>query len=352
MLCRRLDLFNEASVAIDGSKFKAVNTRDRNFTRAKMQRRLEQIDESIRRYLSQLDSADRQGPDVPEAKITRLNEKIAVLRQEIQRLNALNAQMMQTEDKQISLTDPDARSMATSGRGSGMVGYNVQSAVDTKHHLIVSHEVTNVGTDRGQLSSMAEQARTAIGSETIEVVADRGYYTGEEILACEEAGITVYLPKPMTSGAKAEGRFGKQDFVHVAEDDVYLCPAGERLTYRYTTEEDCKMLRRYWTAACQACALKSKCTTGRERRISRWEHEAVLETVQSRLDRNPDKMRMRRQTVEHPFGTIKSWMGSTHFQMKTLKHVGTEMALHVLAYNMKRVMSILGVGGLMEAIRA
>jgi transposase len=352
VLCRRLELFSAASVAIDGSKFKAVNARDRNFTQAKMQRRLEQIDESIARYLSQLDSADRQGPTVPEAKITRLNEKIATLRQEIQRLNALTAQMMQTEDKQISLTDPDARSMATSGRGSGIVGYNVQSVVDTKHHLIVFHAVTNVGPDRGQLSSMAEQARTAIGSETIEVVTDRGYYAGEEIMACEETGITVYLPKPMTSGAKAKGRFGKQDFVYVAEDDVYLCPAGERLTYRYTNQEDGKTLRRYWTTACKACALKSKCTTGKERRISRWEHEAVLETVQARLDRNPDKMRVRRQTVEHPFGTIKSWMGSTHFQMKTLKHVGTEMALHVLAYNMKRVMRILGVGELMEAIRA
>jgi len=352
VLCRRLELFSEASVAIDGSKFKADNTRDRNFTQAKMQRRLEQIDESIRRYLSQLDSADRQGEAVPEAKITRLKEKIATLRQEIQRLNALNAQMLQAEDKQISLTDPDARSMATSGRGSGIVGYNVQSAVDTKHHLIVSHEVTNIGSDRGQLSNMSEQARTAIGSETIEAVADRGYFNGEEILACEKAGITVYLPKPMTSGAKAEGRFGKQDFVYVAKDDVYLCPAGEQLTYRYTNEEDGKTLRRYWTTACQACALKSKCTTGQERRISRWEHEAVLETVQARLDRNPDKMRLRRQTVEHPFGTIKSWMGSTHFQMKTLKHVSTEMALHVLAYNMKRVMSILGVSELMEAIHA
>jgi hypothetical protein len=260
--------------------------------------------------------------------------------------------MMQTEDKQISLTDPDARSMATSGRGSGMVGYNVQSAVDTKHHLIVAHEVTNVGSDRSQLSHMTERARAAIGSEAIEAVADRGYYSGEEILACEEAGITVYLPKPMTSGINAKGRFGKQDFVYVAENDVYLCPAGERLTYHYTNEEDGKILRRYWTAACQACALKSKCTTGKERRISRWEHEAVLEAVQARLDRNPDKMRLRRQTVEHPFGTIKSWMGSTHFQMKTLKHVSTEMALHVLAYNMKRVIRILGVDGLMEAIRA
>jgi hypothetical protein len=316
-----------------------------------MQRRLAQIDESIARYLSQLDSADRQGEAVPEAKITRLNEKIAALRQEIQRLNALNSEMMLSEDKQISLTDPDARSMATSGRGSGMVGYNVQSAVDTRHHLIVTHEVTNVGSDRSQLSRMSEQARTAIGSETIEAVADRGYYSGEEIVACEQAGITVYLPKPMTSGLLAKGRFGKQDFVYVAADDVYLCPADEQLTYHYTNEEEGKTLRRYWTTACQACALKSKCTTGKERRISRWEHEAVLEAVQARLDRDPAKMRERRQTVEHPFGTIKSWMGATHFQMKTLKNVGTEMALHVLAYNMKRAISILGVGGLMAAIR-
>ncbi|MGB9057672.1 MAG: IS1182 family transposase [Pseudolabrys sp.] len=352
VLCRRIDLFSDASIAIDGSKFKAVNTRDRNFTQAKMERRLAQIDESIARYLAQLDSADRQGEAVPEAKITRLNEKIAALRQEIGRLNQLNAQMMETEDKQISLTDPDARSMATSGRGSGMVGYNVQSAVDTGHHLIVAHEVTNVGSDRDQLSDMTERARLAIGSEAIEVVADRGYYKGEGIVACEQAGNTVYLPKPMTSGLYAKGRFGKQDFVYVAEEDVYLCPAGEQLTYRYTNEEDGKTLRRYWTTACEACALKSKCTTGKERRISRWEHEAVLEVVQARLDRNPEKMRLRRQTVEHPFGTIKSWMGSTHFQMKRLKNVRTEMALHVLAYNMKRVMRILGVGGLMEAIRA
>lgn len=352
LLCRRLDLLSDASVAIDGSKFKAVNARDRNFTEAKMKRRLEQIDESIARYLSQLDTADRQGPAVPEAKTTRLKEKIATLREEIERLNALNARMMASEDKQISLTDPDARSMATSGKGSGIVGYNVQSAVDTTHHLIVAHEVTNVGTDRSQLSNMAEQARTEIGTATLDVVADRGYYDGQEILACETAGITVTLPKPMTSSAKAAGRFGKQDFVYVAAEDVYRCPAGERLIYRYTNEEDGKTLRRYWTAACQTCALKAQCTQGKERRISRWEHETVLETVQDRLDRNPDKMRVRRQTVEHPFGTIKAWMGATHFQMRRLPKVASEMALHVLAYNMKRVIQILGVGGLMAAMRA
>lgn len=352
ILCRRIDLFSEASVAIDGSKFKAVNTRDRNFTRAKMKRRLEQIDQSIERYLSQLESADRQGATVPEAKITRLTEKIATLKQEVKRLNALEAEMLETEDKQISLTDPDARSMATSGRGSGMVGYNVQSAVDTKHHLIIAHEVTNVGPDNGQLSNMSDQAREALDVDKLEVVADRGYYKGEEILACEQADITVYVPKPLTSGAKAEGRFGKQDFVYVADEDVYLCPAGERLIRHMTCEERGRVLHRYWTSACTRCAIKAQCTTGYERRITRWEHEAVLETVQQRLDGNPEKMRQRRETVEHPFGTIKSWMGATHFQMKTLKHVGTEMALHVLAYNLKRVMKILGIEPLMAAIRA
>jgi Transposase DDE domain len=314
-----------------------------------MKRRLEQIDQSIARSLSQLDTADRQGPTVPEAKTTRLKEKIATLRQEIERLNALNAQMMASGDKQISLTDPDARSMATSGKGSGIVGYNVQSAVDTTHHLIVAHEVTNVGTDRSQL----EHGRAgANGDRSRDPRSRGGYYEGEEILACETVGITVTLPKPMTSNAKAAGRFGKQDFIYVAADDVYRCPAGERLTYRYTNEEDGKTLRRYWTTACQACALKAQCTPGKERRISRWEHEAVLETVQDRLDRNPDKMRVRRQTVEHPFGTIKAWMGAPHFQMRTLPKVATEMALHVLAYNMKRVMRILGIGELMAAMRA
>src|SRR5438094_3173773 len=352
VLCRRLELFSEASVAIDGSKFKAVNTRDRNFTQAKMQRRLAQIDESIARYLSQLDSADRQGEAVPEAKITRLNEKIATLRQEIQRLNALNAQMMQTEDKQISLTDPDARSMATSGRGSGVVGYNVQTAVDTKHHLIVTHEVTNVGTDRSQLASVARQTQATLEVTSLDVVADRGYFSSEEILACEEAGITVTLPKPMTSNSKAEGRFGKQDFRYLAEEDVYACPAGERLTYHFTNEEHGLVLRRYWTNACQSCAVKHSCTTAKERRITRWEHEHILEAVQRRLDEHPEKMRQRRETVEHPFGTIKARMGATHFLMKTLPRVAAEMALHVLAYNLTRVMNIMGVQPLMAAMKA
>lgn len=351
-LCRKLDLLVAASVAIDGSKFKAVNARDKNFTEAKMKRRLERIDESIARYLSQLETADRHGDAVPEAKVARLKGKIEKLKEEIVRLNAINAEMMKSEDKQISLTDPDARSMATSGKDTGIVGYNVQIAVETQHHLIVAHEVTNVGTDRHQLANMARQARDEMAVATLEVVADRGYYDGEEIRACEEADITVTLPKPLTSGAKAAGRFGKQDFVYVAADDVYRCPAGERLTYHYTNVEDGKTLRRYWTSTCKTCALKARCTTGPERRISRWEHEAVLEKVQDRLDHDPNAMGVRRQTAEHPFGTMKCWMGATHFLTKKLPKVATEMALNVLAYNMKRVMMIVGVGGLLEAMQA
>jgi hypothetical protein len=281
-----------------------------------------------------------------------LNSKIKTLRHEMQRLQKLEVQMLATPGQQISLTDPDARSMATSGRGSGMVAYNVQSAVDTRHHLIVAHEVTNSGSDRSQLSAMAKQAKAALKTDKLDVVADRGYFSSLELLACDKAGISVTLPKPMTAGNKAKSHFGKQDFRYVKEDDVYICPAGERLAYHYTNEEKGLTLRRYWTNTCQHCTIKVQCTTGKERRIRRWEHEHILEAIQRRLDENPEKMRQRRETVEHPFGTIKSWMGYTHFQMKTLKRVGTEMALHVLAYNLKRVISIIGIAPLIAAMRA
>jgi transposase len=351
-LCREIGLLTKASVAIDGSKFKAVNNRDKNFTRAKMERRLAQIEESVARYLSQLDTADLQEPsEALAAKTVHLKVKLAKLASEIQRLRAIEKEMLASPDQQISLTDPDSRSMATSGRGSGVVGYNVQVAVDTEHHLIVTHEVTNTGSDRSQLANVASQAKKALGADHLDAVADRGYFNSTEILACEQADIAVTLPKPMTSGAKADGRFGKQDFVYLSTEDVYRCPAGEKLAYRYTNEEAGKTLRRYWTTACPCCPLKSQCTTGPERRITRWEHEHLLETVQQRLDENPQAMRQRRETVEHPFGTLKMRMGATHFLMKRLPKVATEMALHVLAYNLTRVMNIVGVKPLMAAIQ-
>ena len=352
-LCRGLGLLAKASVAIDGSKFKAVNNRDRNFTAAKMKRRMAQIEESVARYLHQLDSADRQAPsEALVMRTTRLNEKIAKLKAEMARLEALEAEREAAPDQQISLTDPDARSMATSGRGSGVVGYNVQAAVDTEHHLIVAHEVINVGNDRAQLSPMAKRAKAVLHSDTLDVVADRGYFDSDEILTCDQAGISVTLPKPLTSGAKAQGRFTKQDFRYLTAEDVYICPAGERLTYRFTREEAGRAIRRYWTDGCADCAIKHLCTPAKQRRVSRWEHEEVLEAVQRRLDENPQAMRQRRETVEHPFGTIKARMGATHFLMKRLDNVRTEMAMSVLAYNLTRVMNIIGIRPLIQAMAA
>jgi hypothetical protein len=264
----------------------------------------------------------------------------------------MEQRLREAPEGQVSLTDPDARSMATSGRGTGVVGYNVQTAVDDKHHLIVAHEVTNVGHDRTALATMAQQARVATGIEDLQVVADRGYFSGTEILACEQAGITAYVPKPLTSNSKADGRFGKQDFVYVSENNEYRCPAGQSLIYRYTNLEAGLRTHAYWSSHCQQCLIKTHCTKLSYRRVRRWEHEELIDAMQRRLDREPEKMGVRRQTAEHPFGTIKFWMGAVHFLTRTLKRVRTEMSLHVLAYNLKRAMKILGIGTLMVAMRA
>jgi transposase len=349
MLCRRANLLTDALVAIDGSKFKAVNNRDKNFTRAKMKRRTTQVEASIERYLGELDSADEAAP----AEDTRsIKEKIAALKEEMARLKKFEVRMLEAPDQQLSLTDPDARSMKS--RGSGVVGYNVQTAVDAKHHLIVAHEVTNTGSDRRQLTKIARQAKAVIAPEPeqiLKVVADRGYYNGDEILACEQANIAAHVPKPLTSNNKAKGQFDRSDFIYRPEDDEYECPAGERLIYRFTRTESGKVIRRYWSSACPRCPLKAQCTTADYRRVSRWEHEAVVERAQARLAALPGAMQTRRATVEHPFGTLKAWMGSTHFLTKTLGHVSTEMSLHVLAYNLKRAMNLIGPQKLIQAIQ-
>jgi transposase len=348
ILCRNLNLFANAFVAIDGSKFKAVNNRDRNFTRAKLKRRIAEVDATIERYLQQLAEADHREP--AEDKTQHLEDKIAALKKEMARLKKVEARMLKAPGQQISLTDPDARSM--NHRGSGVVGYNVQTAVDTEHHLIVAHEVTNVGNDRRQLTRMAEQAKSALSMDEISAVADRGYYRHLELKACEDAGITTYVPNSSTSNNKAQGKFDRNVFRYIAADDEYECPAGQRLIWRMTSEEKGMILHRYWSSRCGACALKAQCTTSKQRRMTRWEHEAVVDRVRARLESNADMMRRRRATVEHPFGTLKAWMGSTHFLTRTLPRVSTEMSLHVLAYNMKRMMNIIGTKPLIEAIRA
>jgi len=353
VLCRRLALFSHAVAVVDGSKFNAVNARDRNYTKGKLQRRIEQVEASIGRYLQSLDAADRQDGEVAQAKATRLTEKIAAMKAQMQKLKALQAEVAAAPDGQISLTDPDSRSMATNMRGAGVVGYNVQTAVDTEHHLIVAHEVTNNVVDRGLLSTMAGKAKEAMAAEAITVIADRGYFSGWEVLACEAIGASPLMPKPLTSGAKADGRFGKQDFAYLPDQDVYRCPAGQLLSRHMTIFEGGLNLHKYWDApSCAACPIKSHCTPSPFRRVSRWEHEDVVDAMLNRLELAPDTMTIRRRTVEHPFGTLKSWMGATHFLTKGLDKVKTEMSLQVLAYNLRRLIAILGVQSVMEAIRA
>src|ERR1035438_1224858 len=352
-LCRRLKLFTKAIVAIDGSKFKAVNNRDKNYTVAKVAKRMEQVDASIARYLAALDHADRQDSDISEARTERITEKIAGLRRQMQALKQMEQQVQGAPDKQVSLTDPDARSMATSGRGTGVVGYNVQTAVDTENHLIVAHEVTNLGHDRTQLEAMGLMAQAATGCEQITALADRGYFNGEQILACEGTGVLPCIPKTDTSTAAQRGFFTRHHFIYDAENDHYTCPAGQKLTKglgRSDRKDDIDHYRHL--TACFTCPLKPNCTPDKLKRLKRWQHEDVLEKMQARLDRMPNAMGVRRQTVEHPFGTLKSWMGSTHFLTRTLEKVRTEMSLHVLAYNMKRMIQIFGVQPLLKAIRA
>ena len=355
VLCRELGLFSNAIVALDGSKFKAVNSRDNNFTANKVAKRIEQAETHIARYLTALERADREGGDIAEAKTPRLRDKIEGLRRRIEDLKAMGRRIEAAPGTQVSLTDPDARAMATAGKGTDVVGYNVQIAVDAEHHLILAHEVSNVGSDRAQLASMGEKAREASGRASVTVLADRGYYSGDEIVACEGAGVEPIVPKTETSGGAMRGRFTIQDFIYDPEHDRYTCPAGRHLTQapvRSTRGADPDFVRYRNLAVCGACPMKPRCTPDKFKQIRRWKHDNVLDAMQARLERMPDAMIIRRRTVEHPFGTIKTWMGATHFLTRTLTKVKTEMSLNVLAYNLKRMIALLGVGPLIQAMAA
>lgn len=350
-MCRRIGVLKGEVVAVDGSKFKAVNNRDRNFTKGKIASRLAHLEAEVGRYIEEADRIDRQETGAARAeRVAHLTCRYRRIRQEIERLLAIDETLADAPDRQISLTDPDALAMATRAQHSGHVGYNVQSVVDAETHLIVAHEVTNQGHDRDLLTKMAIQAKVALQRDDMQILADKGYFSALEILACHKAGITATVPRSDTSGARSKGHFVKADFTYDHDADVYRCPAGQALTHRTTTEQQGLQMRRYWTNACKACALKSRCTTGHERRVSRWEHAHLVEASNARRRSPAAPMSVRRSTVEHPFGTIKSWTGPCHFLTRRLSGVGTEMALNVLAYNIKRIITLLGVKGLMAAI--
>jgi transposase len=352
LLCRKLKLFGGELVAVDGSKFKAVNNRRRNFNEARLTKAIKAIEEKIDGYLDELDAADASepDPDEPGPSAADLREKIKTLQQRKAKYQALHEGLKESGAKQVSLTDKDARSMVMH-HGSTEVGYNVQTVVDEKHQLIVEHEVTNDPTDHAHLAEMAVRAKATLEVEKLEVVADMGYYDGAEVKQCAEAGVTTYIPKPITSVNKKRGLFTKQDFSYEEEKDCYRCPAGEELTYRYESFEQGRQIRYYTTSKCRVCPIKHRCTTNqRGRRITRWVDEKLLEDMARRVRARPELMRRRQQLSEPPFGTIKRAMGHGYFLMRGLNKVGAEMSLTVLSYNIKRVINILGVKKMIEAV--
>jgi len=349
-LCRELELFSAKLVAIDGSKFKAVNSRDKNFTRKSVKRRIKKTQANIDRYLAKLDAVDEEEPEIRELTAQELRQKIASMEAKMEELKGREAEVDAHPDKQVSVTDEDARSMMKPGGGS-VVGYNVQTAVDEKYHMIVSHEVTNDTTDRQQLDKMAKQAKRVLQTKTLKVVADAGYYEGSSIAECYDADITALVPKTDTTNRKAKGQYTKSDFNYDAERNEYVCPAGERLTYRFDSVEKGKRLWVYERSGCSSCTLQAQCTTATAKRLKRWEREDVLDKAAANLKRERDAMRQRKALVEHPFGTLKQAMGATHFLTKRLPSVKAEMSLHVLAYNMKRAIRVLGAEKIIDALQ-
>jgi transposase len=349
--CRELDLFGGELVAIDGSKFKAVNSRGRNFTDRKLKRALRDIDKKIDAYLQELDENDAKEPEERKLSPKELKEKIKTLQERMKKYKGFQKQMEASGEKQISLTDPDSRSMPVGGGRTTDVAYNVQISVDSRNKMIVDHEVTNEVTDRSLLSQMSERAKEALAVEELDVLADMGYYDGQQVKECVEEGITPYIPKADTSANRKLGLFAKDDFRYDPEQDCYRCPADEKLTFRFQTTEKGRERRYYATPACSHCVLKAKCTRSKDgRRITRWIYEHVLEEMEARVQDEPDKVKLRKTIAEHPFGTIKRHMDQGYFLMRGLPKVGAEMSLTVLAYNIKRAIKILGVPKMVQAL--
>lgn len=349
LVCKEMGLMGGELVAVDGSKFKAVNSGQKNFSQKKLEQRLKEIDKKVERYLEEMDRADKQENQNP-VTAEELKEKIDKLKERKGRYEELLKELKASGKKQVSLTDPDSRAMALTPKGE--VSYNVQTAVDSKHHLIVEQDVTNEGLDNHQLLLMAQRSQEMLGQTDLHVVADMGYYNHEELKQCEEAGITPYVSRPIVSKNTARGLFGKEKFVYEADGDCYRCPAGERLTFRFESKErKQKKFRYYWTTACLGCPIKAQCTTNKKfRRLKRWEHEAVVERIEKRVGANPSIMKLRQQIVEHPFGTIKFWNDQRHFLMRGLEKVKGEFSLSTLAYDIKRAINVLGVKALVAAL--
>jgi len=350
LLCKRLDLFGRELLAVDGTRIKAVNNKDRNFTRNSLEKFIKAADERLEEYLQRLDEGDAAESGTGGARTKNLAEKIEALRNKRGRYAALLAEMERTGEAQVSLTDPDSRAMAAHTKVG--VGYNIQVAVDAKNKMIVEQAVTNQVVDMGLLTQTAEPARAILDVATIDVVADRGYFKIEDIEACENAGCVPFVPKPQRGSSVREGFFRKDEFRDDPERDVFICPAGQILASRYESRlRELKKIDYANRAACLVCPIRSRCTNG-YRKVSRLENEAVLDRMAARLKARPEVLDRRREAVEHPFGSIKQWMNQGAFLMRGLDKVRAEFSLTALVYNLRRALNILGVEAMMEAVQS
>lgn len=349
-LCKKMDMFGGELIAVDGSKFKADNSRDRNYKKQKLEKLIARADQRINEYLAELERADRDEAETDTTKpltVAELKERIEELEKRREKHKDRQKRLEESGEKQISETDPDSRLMKT--KEGLAVCYNVQIAVDSKHKLIVANEVTSAGSDRGQLANIASQAKETLSVENLEATVDMGYYDCADVKQCEEQGITVYMQKPPL-GEMKKGKFTKDDFTYNAEKDLYICPAGEELGSKGKGIEKGRQMKYYTTEACGTCVKRSQCTEGAKRRIKRLVDEEIMEQMAARVRAGPDRLRLRKGLVEHPFGTIKRAMGQGYFLMRGKSKVGTEMSMTVMAYNMKRIINIVGVRKMIEAL--
>ncbi len=349
LLCRQLDLFGRELIAVDGTRIKAVNNKDRNFTRASLTQFIKLADAKLDDYLQRLDQSDAAETKTTGSRVKNLAERIAAIRERRTRYNIMLEQLERTGEDQISLTDPDSRAMAVHTRVA--VGYNAQIAVDVQHKLIVEQQVTNQVVDMGLLTQTAEPAKEVLGVETIDVVADKGYFKIEDIEACEKAGIEPYVPRPQRGPSVKAGLFRKDEFQYDASTDSYVCPAGQRLhPYSSSLLRGLKKINYVNKLGCDDCLIRRQCTGGTFRTVSRLENEAVLDRMAARLAEHPEVLDRRREPVEHPFGTIKQWMNQGAFLMRGLEKVRAEFSLTALAYNLRRVLNLVGFAELMAAV--
>jgi len=348
LLCRKLELFGGQLLAIDGSKFRAVNSRDRNFNEGKLKELIAHTDARLAEYFRMLDKADAAEPSEAPVDKAALQQKIAALQDKRDWHAELLAELDE-EQKQTSVTDPDTRRMPAAQ--GNVVGYNAQVAVDAKHKLIAADDVTNDVTDYQQLANVALEAKANLEFKQTEVVADKGYYNAAEVSRCVEANIRPLIPKADTSANTARGLYGKSKFKFDADKDTYVCPAGGELSYRFSTYELGRELRYYRASGCKHCALKKQCTRNQgNRTITREANEHLMEAMAQRLKAQPEKFGLRKQLAEHPFGTIKRSLGYTHFLLKGLEKVRTEWSLITLVYNLKRVLNLVSLEKLIAAV--